>query len=356
MSQLKMSQLVKFASFIPFLLLSCKAFGQQEAYASNMDSLLKTASARAFNGVVLISQNGKTKYAKAYGYANFDKKTPLKLDDPFVILSNSKQITAVLLLQEIDKGRIDLRAVISKYLPDLKQTWADTVSVHNLLNHTSGIVGLDAPLAFNAGTRFNYSDLNYTLLGKIIELASKSTYETQVNALFKRCGMKNTFFPNTNNQHKVVNGYAYLKDANRKEISGVIIPKDRVPAAGIVSTVHDLARWNDQLHTGKLLKPATYQLMTSYSIKAQHPIFGDQAIGYGYGIRVNDLDKVREYGHTGIVPDQGFTSVNLYYPATETSVIVLENQAFDNLDISYYFEKAIRNIIKHSNLLQKEKH
>ncbi|OUL62869.1 serine hydrolase [Flavobacterium sp. AJR] len=344
-------------SFLPIALLIFFASNQsffaqaKDNYTARIDSLVQTTSVRPFNGNVLISQNGKTKYSKAYGYSDYTKKTPLKLDDHFVILSNSKQITAVLILQEVEKGKIVLNTPIKKYLPNLKQPWTSTVTVENLLNHTSGIVDLEKPTAFAVGTEFKYTDLNYILLGQIIERVTNKTYETVVNELFKVNKMKDSFFPNADNQDEVVNGRQYHKDNTTKEIIGVIIPKDRVPAAGLVSTVKDLAIWNDLLHNGKLLKEATYARMTTYTITNQHPVFGDKEIGYGYGIRVNDETKIKEFGHTGIVPDQGFTSVNLYYPETKTSIIVLENQTFDNFDISYYFEAEIRKIVLNSGLL-----
>jgi len=113
-----------------------------------------------------------------------------------------------------------------------------------------------------------------------------------------------------------------------------------------------LAKWNECLHNGKLLKPATYKMMTSYSITNTHTLFSYNPIGYGYGLRINDKDSIMEIGHTGFHPSEGFTAVNLYYPKTKISVIVMENQANENFDIAYYFEQEIRKIIKESNLLK----
>jgi D-alanyl-D-alanine carboxypeptidase len=119
-----------------------------------------------------------------------------------------------------------------------------------------------------------------------------------------------------------------------------------------VSTVTDLAILNEKLHNGMLLKPETYKKMISYDILAQHNIFGENAIGYGYGIRINDQAEIIEYGHTGIVPEQGFTSVNLYFPKTKTSIIVLENQCFEDMSICYFFEAGVRKILLESGILK----
>lgn len=320
-------------------------------YAAKIDSALQSAAVRPFSGVVMITQQGKTKYLEAYGYADFTRKTPLKTDDQFVLLSNSKQITAVLVLLEYEKGHLQLQDAIRKYLPGIQQPWADTVTIHQLLNHTSGIVDVDSPLAAVPGTQFRYSDLNYMLLGKIVAHAAGKPYRVLLNELFSRCGMRHSYFPDTKNTGQLVHGMRYAGDGGKKEVSSMIIPEDRIPAAGIVSTVHDMSTWNELLYNGKLLKPATFQLMRSYAIKAVHPVFGDKAIGYGYGIRINDQSLPVEYGHTGIVPDQGFTSLLLYYPATHTSVVILENQAFENMQISYAIEMAIRKIVLQSRIL-----
>jgi CubicO group peptidase (beta-lactamase class C family) len=91
------------------LFTSCNLSAQQkDNYSTKIDSLLKTKNPRDFNGVVYIQQNGKLKYAKAYGFADLNKKTPLKVDDKFSTMSIAKQFTATLILQEVEKGTIDL--------------------------------------------------------------------------------------------------------------------------------------------------------------------------------------------------------------------------------------------------------
>jgi len=140
-----MKQLFNFLTLILFaFFFSCNQKEQQkEDYSTKIDSLIQTTSPRSFNGVILITQNGKTKYSKAYGYSNFEDKTPISIKDNFRIQSNSKQVSAVLILKEVENGKIDLSSPIRKYLPDLRQTWADTVTVHQLLNMSSGIIALE---------------------------------------------------------------------------------------------------------------------------------------------------------------------------------------------------------------------
>ena len=74
-------------------------------------------------------------------------------------------------------------------------------------------------------------------------------------------------------------------------------------------------------------------------------------LSYGYGLRINDKDRILEFGHTGFHPNAGYTAVNLYYPKSNTSVIVIENQANKNSDIAYDYEQEIRKSVKKSTLL-----
>lgn len=91
--------------------------------------------------------------------------------------------------------------------------------------------------------------------------------------------------------------------------------------------------------------------MTTYNVVAQHDVFGKEKVGYGYGIRINDTETPKFIGHTGL--GDGFTAANLYFPASDVCLIVLENQMNDSFTINYYFEIEIRKILTNSNLTNK---
>lgn len=331
-----------------FLLLSNPSFSQKKDRLSlSTDSLIKVTEPR-FNGVVLISKKGKTIYNKAQGFADFDKKTPLTIDSEFEIMSNTRQITAVLILKEMEEGRIDLKSPIKKYLPYLTQPWADSVTVHQLLNHSHGITDLQKPLLFKSGTDFKYGNLSYGLLGQIIAFTTKKSYSETANALFKKLRMKNTFCYSKNQNKNLVSGYLNTNNTFKKVEESMITPES-IASNGIISTVNDLAIWNKNLHKGKILKPESYQLMTHYNIKAQHNIFGKEKQGYGYGLRIVDKETPKYIGHTGL--GDGFSSVNLYFPESDVSLIILENQTNENSDLLYNAEIKIKNILLKSDAL-----
>jgi D-alanyl-D-alanine carboxypeptidase len=327
---------------------------QKDNYSTKIDSLLKTKNPRDFNGVVYIQQGEKLKYEKAYGFADLNKKIPLKIDDKFSTMSIAKQFTATLILQEVEKGTIDLQTPIRKYLPDLKYSWADTVSVHQLLNNTSGLYSesIDKPLKFRPGTAFNYSNVGYYVAGMVLEKQSGKSFETLVTALFKKCKMNNSYYPNETNSIFLTKGHLIKKEGTIMQFEKISFAPEKYLGSHLIVTVSDLAKWNECLHNGKLLKPATYKMMTNYSITNKHQLFSENPIGYGYGLRINDKTEIYEIGHTGFHPSEGFTAVNLYYPKTKTSVIVMENQAYENFEIAYYFEQEIRKTVKESKLLK----
>lgn len=314
-----------------------------KSIAPKIDSLLAIETINPFNGVILITQNDKTIYTKTIGYADIENKTPLQPNDQFFIGSISKQFTAVLVLQQFEKGNVTLHTPIKKYLPQLTQSWADTVTIHHLLTHTHGITALDKPTLFPIGTQYDYSQLGFKLLADIIENVSGKSFEQVSMELFKTCGMANTFHPNSK-QHHTVKGYTEQADGNLLFDSTSL---QNYPAAGgFISTAHDLLIWNKHLHTGKLLYDSTYKIMLTKQKNAVrlHPIFGKTT--YGYGITVGNENSIIQLGQTGFAP--AFPCMNFYYPQTKTNVIVLSNIAYDNDDLKkvFHYHTSILNIVK----------
>lgn len=267
-------------------------------------------------------------------------------------MSNSKQITAVLILREVEEGKIDLQSPVRKYLPDLPQAWADEVTVHQLLNFSAGITEIDKPLSFKPGIDFLYGVTTYAMLGTIFEKVSGKKYIEAANDLFKELGMYNSFCYEENKNNNVINGYVNSNNiftlrehpVQRRDWVNFI------PAGGIVSNAKDLNIWDEKLHKGKILKPETYRLMMNYNISSQHVAFGDEKHGYGYGVYVNDKKPIKYIGHSG--KGLGFASIKVYFPEKDVDVVVLENQYSEESGLHYYFEIKIREIVMNSSLLR----
>jgi CubicO group peptidase (beta-lactamase class C family) len=315
-------------------------YSQTTDYAVQIDSLLAPCTPNPFNGVVLISQNGKTMYSKVCGYSDFESNKSLKFDDRFVIGSISKQITAVIVLQEYEKGHLKLDEPVRTYLPELLKSWADTVTIQHLLTHMHGIVELEKPTAFPVGTQFNYgySSLGYDLLTRIVEQTSGESFVELSKNLFAKCNMKNTFHPEVKKYISLVKGYTVQEDGKLQfDTTSFRIP---VAAGAFISTAADLVLWNENLFGGKLLKKETFDLLTTKQPGAvrNHPVFGTTE--YGLGITVGDQDGIIQWGQTGYT--DGFVSMDFYFPETKMSVIVLENVVSNGNDTKKAFSYHVR--------------
>ncbi|NDV58785.1 serine hydrolase [Bacteroides sp. 519] len=337
---------MKLALFLTFLFGCNCVFGQlsDDDCLSKIDSLILINKSKPFSGIVLIGLQEKELYQKTIGFSDIEKMKPIEKNDQFVIGSISKQFTTVLVLREYDKGRLKLHEPIRGYLPELTQSWADTVTVHHLLTHKHGITELDKPTLFKVGSQYAYSQIGYDILASITERTSGKTFAVQSAELFKLCGMQNTFHPDTKGYTHLVKGYTEEDNGSLKFDNTSF--QNCAAAGSFISTAEDLLIWNNCFYTTKLLKEETMKLLTMKQKGAirQHPIFGETH--YGYGITVDTKDELLQWGQTGFAP--GFISMNFYFPETQTSVIVLENVAYDTDDLkkTFHIHTGILDVVR----------
>jgi D-alanyl-D-alanine carboxypeptidase len=342
-----------------FILLFCFVFGfilngkcqilQSDLFVQ-IDSLLEAPSAKPFNGKVLIAIEDSIIYKQTIGFSDIHQKIPFQTESQFVIGSISKQFTAVLALIEFEEMRLDLYKPIKFYLPEMNQSWADSVNTHHLLTHTHGIQNLDEPLAFEPGSKYQYSQIGYEFLGKILEQTSGKPFEKLSQELFDFCDMKNS-------SHPTMENYQDLVTAHVENDSGQIVfepdyLKSYVAAGGFISTPEDLLLWNNQFYEGNLLKPKVMKLLTAKKTGAvrDHPLFG--ITDYGYGITVDTKENILQYGQTGLSP--GFVSMNFYFPDTKLSVIATMNIQYSPDDLVETFDYLVKilNLVRSSELVQ----
>lgn len=334
---------------LPVLLFVTGLTFAQQTFQARADSMFAVPSAKPFNGIVYVAQRGKVVYQKLTGIKDRELNTPFVLTDQFVIGSISKQFTAVMVLQELDKGHLKLDDAIHKYLPTLP-AWADTVTIRQLLTHTHGIDEVDKSLLFKPGTSYAYSQIGYELLSRIAEKTSGKSFVELSDALFRTCGMLNTTHPEK--PHKaLVKGYS--AEPGSAPVFETTSLENYVAAGAFISTAGDLLKWNMSLHGGKLLRAGTYTEMFTAQKNAvrNHPIFGLTL--YGLGPTITRADNVLWVGQTGYAP--GFTSMNYYYPDTQTSIIVLSNIAWNLSDLkeTFYYHSNLLNLL-HDALTQKK--
>jgi len=275
-----------------------------------------------FNGVMLVTKNDKVLVKKAYGFYDKERNIKNTVDSRFMIGSITKQFTAMLIMQQVERGVIKLDKSVSDYLPYFPLNKGKQLTIHRLLSHTSGLphyeglrrldVKLDdfrknklspkdyvqliakMDLINQPGTQFYYSSQNYILLGAILEQVTGKTYATLLEEnITSPLKLNNTgFTDNKFIEENVAQGYIFTESHFFKALFSSDkgeYRKDRFrdqsttyATGGIYSTVDDLYIWSKAVKQNKLLtKEMTDKMLT--------PNIG----GYAYGWFINHENVIR---------------------------------------------------------------
>ena len=326
------------------LFVSCqnRKTNENKEYSTLITKIDSISVNNGFNGVILVTKDTTIFYSKAFGYSDLENKIPMNMENQFVIGSISKQITAVLVLREYEKGNLKLNDKIIQYLPDIMQPWANEVTIHHLLVHTHGIVDLNKPLEFELGSQFHYSQLGYELLAQILEKVTGKTFNQLSTELFTKYGLKNTYHPDNKNYNCLVKGYEESENGKLEYCRNSLY--NYVSAGSFISNAEDLNKWNELLYSGKLVNEKTLALMETRYATRLHPIF--DKIEYGYGLLFKDGENDIQIGAFGYAP--GFVSACYHYPQTNMNLIVLENTArkLDNFKETFQVHTELMELIK----------
>ena len=286
----------------------------------------------------------------ARGVADVETGEPMKATDIFRIGSITKTFVATVVLTMVDDGLLSLDDRLSEYFPDFPQ--ADEITVRMLLNHTSGISSWDEeedvfmeiyedpgagwtiegmiqlaaehPFYFEPGTGQHYSNVNYFLLGMIIEEVSGQTLQKAIEErVTKPLGLRNTFLPDSPDyEGETIHGYdevdGELVDVTGSGVEEVISYDLAWSAGGMVTTLDDLKVWVKALATGELLSEEMHrEQMTIVDITPEgSPI----KAGYGLGVSFSDV----WVGHSGAVV--GHMCNMGYYPEKDATIITYFNK------------------------------
>ncbi|PIW61336.1 serine hydrolase domain-containing protein [Shewanella sp. CG12_big_fil_rev_8_21_14_0_65_47_15] len=326
-------------------------------------------SLQPFSGSVILLERGKPQL-------ELQKGEGISKDSRFVMASLSKQITATLILQAVDAGKLDLNLSLNHYLfgdaegdnKALKGTVAganssadalnpsrydERITLHQLLTHTSGVDKLGKANRFEPGSQFEYSNFGYSLLGQVLEKVNHQSFAEQVAQFATRYQL--------NGLSAELGSIAVIHAkepplALGLQESEVIAPSDLVldeallPAGGLIASAPAYAAFQYQLHSGKLMSAKSYQRMTTAYTEIQ---FLWPNMRYGYGVRINKDYGLVEYSHTGYL--SGYMSMTLHYPEFNLDLVMLENLSLNLNDRARVFElhNQIRQIIRSQLLLAK---
>ncbi len=307
------------------------------------DRVMKDAyPAEKPGAAVIVVKDGKTVFRKAYGMANLELGVPLQPDMVFRLGSITKQFTATAILLLAEEGKLNVQDRIEKHLPGYP-THGHTITIEHLLTHTSGIqsyTGMPGwmrdkimtpmkpeeiiegfkkePMNFAPGERWAYNNSGYILLGAIIEKVSGKSYEAFVKErIFDPLGMTSSYYDNSEPIIKK-RASGYTGDAKEPRNARYLSMTQPYAAGSLASTVDDLARWDQALAAGKLLKPESLaQAWKPYVLK------GGEPTTYGYGWGPAKLRGRRSIAHGGGI--FGFSTFALSLPDDKVYVAVLCN-------------------------------
>jgi uncharacterized protein YbbC (DUF1343 family)/CubicO group peptidase (beta-lactamase class C family) len=298
--------------------------------------------------VLLIGHNGEVVYRKAYGARSLEpKRAPMTIETVFDMASLTKVMaTTGSVMRLLEQGQIRLNDPVAKFIPEFGKYGKDEITIRQLMTHYSGLredLDLKSPwsgketayqmaneekLVSPPGAMFRYSDINFIVLGELVERLSKMSLDHYADAhIFQALGMKNTRFvpppewlpriaPTEYDENNVML-HGVVHDPTARRMGGV------AGHAGLFSDAEDVSKFAQALLNGKFpLSPLTVQKMTT----PQQPPTATILRGLGwdldspYSTNRGDLLPLGSYGHTG------FTGTSLWIdPTTDTYIVLLTN-------------------------------
>ena len=336
---------------------------QSAAIASIKVELQRRADAEQFSGAVLIARHGTTLLESAYGLADRERQVRNTPQTRFRFGSMGKMFTAVAIMQLVQAGKVRLDDPIGKFLPDYPNADVAKVTIEQLLTHTGGTGDIFGPefadhrtelkelsdyvalfgrrgTQFVPGSRHEYSNYGFILLGRVIEVVSGKPYhEYLTESVFGPAQMNSS--GNLPERPPIANlavGYTHgdgpvrgpgpgpgPDQRNPPHTQGPLrsadefLPYRGTSAGGGYSTVGDLLRFANALEAHQLLNATLSEAMTTGKVNTPRP-----GLKYAFGFEDETLaDGVRRIGHGGGGP--GINGILWIFPKAQLVVVVLAN-------------------------------
>ena len=300
-------------------------------------------SKRRFNGHIVVAKKGKIIFDTTSGYANIRRKIRLEKNSVMQMASITKPITATVILELLEEGKLSLNDTITKYLTELPKNY-DKITIHQLLSHRSGLspypyychemiddkqrlIYNDTVLCvidfhnpkpyYSPGQKYNYCNTNYMLLASIIEKIEEKNFADVIEKrIVEKCGMKNSFVFNMKKTKIPTNltlGHTHTnKTFNLDYLDGVVGDK------GFFSNAKDMLQFDRMLSNGKIINDSIMNL----AFTAHNKMRNNKSYGLGWRIKMHSkLGKI--IYHTGWW--HGNRSIYIKIPENEYTVIILSN-------------------------------
>lgn len=333
--------------FLSAICVSALAFSQQnikQKLGNYIDSLY---AHHKVSGSFAIAENGNFTFQKAVGFADAEKNSKANINTQYRVGSVTKIFTAVLMMKAVEEKKISLDQKLSEFITEIPN--GEKITLEQLLQHRSGIHNLtDEPefwqyyttpktsieligiikkykSDFEPGSKHDYSNSNYILLGIILEKIYKTSYADLLEAkITKPLRLKLTKIGGTIDSSKNQAKSFYFENGKYIAVpeSDMSIP---IGAGNIVSTPMELIKFIQALENGKFVTKESLSKMKSF------------VDDYGYGLVHFPYEKTFGYGHTGGIDN--FRTALFYFPELKVAVAYVANQT--TIDTNEIFDKMI---------------
>ena len=326
---------------------------QTEALESYIDRYVRE---NQFNGTILVQQEGKITFEKSFGLADRTFHVPLSNSSVYHIASVTKLFTAVLILQLCEEGKLSLHEPVHHYLPDYPGKGGDEITIHHLLNHTSGLPNMDTTSSMESALRygvpayqvpatpeqlvlrfasadplnppgkvFSYNNAEYFILGRIIESMYNQPFDSVLHRkLLAPLGMNHSGMLA---QHKIIDSlatsYFYRDDIDALVPNLPVYYENWYAAGSMYSTAEDLLKFNNALFACRLIGKGYLDLLLTPGLDR-----------YGYSMWIDEYEiggkTYTAAKRPGLI--MGSQAMLLQFLNVDLTVIILSNTGNIDLD------------------------
>ena len=314
---------------------------------ARVDSLFAEWSAPGVPGCACaVSRGGRVLVSRAYGLAELEHESPNTPETIFEAGSVSKQVTAAAVILLAQQGKLSLDDDVRKHVPEVPD-YGTPITLRPLLSHTSGlrdwgtvreaagqprgsrvythahvldVIARQRALNYTPGAEYLYTNSGYSLLAITVRRVSgQSLNEFTRQQIFEPLGMTRTSW--RDDFARVVKGRAQAYARDDEEGFALVMPFENTHGhGGLLTTVGDLLRWNENLETGRVGGPAL-----AAELQRQGVLTSGRRIAYAQGVVIGDHRGFREVSHSGATA--GYRAFLVRYPEQRLSVAVLCNVA-----------------------------
>jgi len=292
---------------------------------------------------VLVTQNGRAVFAKGYGLADLETKTPCTTNTNFRLASVSKQFTAMCVLKLAEQKKLRLDERLTDFFPEFPAYGRD-ITVSHLLSHTSGLLdyedlippGTTMPVldrdvlrllmqqdktSFPPGAQYRYSNSAYALLALIVEIRSGQTFAGFLRKnIFEPLKMQHSLAYETGLGLVPNRAFGYGLKSNVWQRTDQSLTSSVLGDGGIYSSVTDLSKWDAALYQHKIVSESTLRAAFSPHTPTDRP-----GRSYGFGWYLGEYRGVKEIWHSG--ESIGFRTRLARFPEKKFTVIILANRS-----------------------------